>query len=170
MAKAYPNMTVRGSGGVMTPSLATTACTACQGGSPSAPVYVTQGEAPGYSVLSSSVVASDPMPIGVMRTSYNTQESNAPGYATVGPVPGRGPQAAPTAPQPAMTSSGMDFVSPPRHKRPHILSHLFGLDAFGHRREMIEAERKSDHAALRYGQTNEAVTELPASLVYGQPR
>lgn len=176
MAKAYPDMVVRSPNGSSAPVMTASNCTACQSGGTSGPVYVTQGDGagyatvnggPGYTVLSSTVMSTEPVPVGVMRASYNNREASAPGYATVGPVAKPGSGADASAAQHPVASSGPDFVSPPRHQRPHILRHLFGLDAFGHRREMMEAQSKADHAAISYGQQGRAVTDLPASLVYG---
>jgi hypothetical protein len=56
----------------------------------------------------------------------------------------------------------------PRHDRPHILSHVFGLPRFGQlSRDRVEQQR-GQHAAISYGDPNQKVTELPASMVYGQ--
>jgi hypothetical protein len=55
------------------------------------------------------------------------------------------------------------------HNRPHIISHLFGLDAIGRRgREERERRNREKHASISYQPHTGPVTELPASLVYGR--
>jgi hypothetical protein len=56
----------------------------------------------------------------------------------------------------------------PEHNRPHVIRHLFGLDVFTHGRERREERRLSQHAAIAYGQKDQSLTELPASMVYSR--
>jgi hypothetical protein len=55
------------------------------------------------------------------------------------------------------------------HNRPHVLSHLFGLDAIGHRsREERERRAREQHASIRYQPGNNPVVDLPSTMVYGR--
>jgi hypothetical protein len=177
MAQRYPGMAVRApgaSGGTFpgTPS----GCTACQAGATVAagPTYVMSGEAPGQVIVGmapgtsfagGTVLSTEPAPVGVMRTSLNAASRAAaepPGYATVGAPggPGMGPaQAVPPAPE---------IIAPSRHKRPHVLTHLFGLDALAAGHHARVAKRESAHASIAYGPLDQHLTELPASMVYGR--
>jgi len=136
------------------------------------------GEAPGYAVVGGNVAmagagapgyavvggaGAEPSPIGVAR-SLQPQWAN-PRMAAYGARPGAGgydPAVTPSSippPQDALASSGQS--------RPHIIRHLLGLPTFGaHRREQEEKARDK-HAAIAYDQPNAPVTELPASMVYG---
>jgi hypothetical protein len=52
------------------------------------------------------------------------------------------------------------------HNRPHIIAHLFNLDAIGLRsREARERQRREAHASISYNTPIQPVTELPASVV-----
>jgi hypothetical protein len=171
MAKAYPGMTIRdpNSGTYV----AGTSCTACQSGMNGTPVYPGQGDAgyasvglaPGMSLAGGTVLSTDPAPVGVMRASY--PPASAPGYAVVGTPPG----SANAAGLPGAASAvppAPEIIGGPPHRRPLVLVHLFGLDALGaHRRERLERESEK-HAAISYGQLDQNVTELPASVVYGK--
>ncbi len=125
---------------------------------------VAMAGAPGYAVVGGAAGAvAEPSPIGVAR-SMQPQWAN-PRMAAYGARPGVGgydpsvmPSSIPPA-QEALTSGG--------HDRPHIVRHILGLPSFGaHRREQEERAR-AKHAAIAYDQQNTPVTELPASMVYG---
>ena len=122
------------------------------------------GEVPGYAVVGEAMVGSEPVPVGVSK--MRTKNASDPRMAAMGGRPGSGPldpAVVPTNLPPAqaavVSSSG---------GRPHIISHLFGLPMMGaHRREREDREREK-HASIAYGQNEQAVTELPASVVYGK--
>jgi hypothetical protein len=60
------------------------------------------------------------------------------------------------------------YVSNGRN-RPHILAHLFGLDAIGRAsREDRERRVMENHASISYQPQSVQPTELPASMVYGR--
>ena len=59
-------------------------------------------------------------------------------------------------------------MSGPGHDRPHIISHVFGLPKLGKLHEERVEKRREQHAAIAYGDPNQKVTDLPASVVYGQ--
>jgi hypothetical protein len=130
-----------------------------------APGQAIVGLPPGATFAGGTVLSAEPAPVGVMRTSYLPTGPTAepPGYATVGSPAAVGGMTAGQAIPPAP-----DIIAPARHRRPHVLTHLLGLDALGaHRRERI-ARHESAHAAIAYGSTDQHVTELPASMVYGR--
>jgi hypothetical protein len=56
--------------------------------------------------------------------------------------------------------------------RPHVLGHLLGIsDIARERRERrgLKARKlREQHAAISYDENSKAVTELPASMVYGK--
>jgi hypothetical protein len=133
-----------------------------------APTMMAGGDAPGRAVVGGemmpgyAVVGGEPAPVGVMRTTFAGPAAGRPSpydrtaMGAMGPIP-----AAPT-PTGAVGET-----------RPHVLAHLFGISAM--RRDLREArevreERKREmHAATAYGsQDPAAVTELPASMVYGR--
>ncbi len=121
------------------------------------------GEVPGYAVVGEAMVGAEPVPVGVskMRT-----KGADPRMAAMGARPGNGtvdPAVVPTNIPPAQAA-----VVSSSSGRPHIISHLFGLPMVGaHRREREEREREK-HASIAYGESQQAVTDLPASVVYGK--
>ncbi len=89
-----------------------------------------------------------------------------PRTAAAMPRPGAGsydPAVVPTSvPAPPSPMAG------PGHNRPHVISHLFGLPILGkHHEERVE-RRREQHSAIVYGDPNQKVTEVPASVVYSQ--
>jgi hypothetical protein len=68
------------------------------------------------------------------------------------------------------TSMASDPVAPLGHNRPKVLSHLLGLSALGRDRSEANTRRKDEkHAMIPYGpQGAPAVTDVPASMVYGR--
>ena len=155
-------------------------CLTCQGGvvvsgpvivgDAHAPGYAVVGggatgaDAPGYAVVGETVTGPEPAPIGVSRSRQPSWADSRMG------APGARPGAAPV--DPSVVPTGMPpaqvALTGPGSDRPHIISHLLGIPKFGRvRRELEEAERKK-HAAIAYDQPNRAVTELPASMVYGK--
>jgi hypothetical protein len=59
---------------------------------------------------------------------------------------------------------------PVDHNRPHILTHLFGLDGIGKRgREERQRRAREKHASISYQPLGESrVDDLPAKMVYGR--
>jgi hypothetical protein len=176
-----------------------TRCTTCEGtvvsgpviaADPHAPGYTVvggptmmAGEAPGYAVAGGNVAMGgapgyavaggggfgagpDPSPIGVARSTQ--PQWGGPNMAAAGARPGSGgfdPAVMPSSIPPAQTA-----LAKPDHVRPHVIRHVFNLPNFGeHRRERDEKAR-AKHAAIAYDQPNAPVTEVPASMVYGNGR
>ena len=135
-------------------------------------------QAAGYVVVSSSVPTAEPMPIGVIQGRYAYQNpamppmgAGAPGMPMPGARPGPGAGAGgPGSSDPSVMPSSFapDTYTGKGRSRPHILTHLFGLDAIGrHGREDRERREQENHAAISYQPKNEQVSELPSSMVYG---
>ena len=101
----------------------------------------------------------DPAPIGTFQPRL---------AAAVPPIGPRGTLDASVMP----TSVASDPVAPMVHNRPHVLSHLLGVSAWGRdRADAKERKKEEQHAMIPYGpQGQPTVTEVPASLVYGKRR
>ena len=100
---------------------------------------------------------SEPAPIGMSATRLASAPVSAPG-------------AGPRDPAVMPTSAASDPLSLPGANRPHIISHLFGLDGFGKERSKAnERKRIQQHASISYGAATQTIDELPASVVYGKP-
>jgi hypothetical protein len=160
-------------------------CVACEAVATGTPVTVAGGAAPGravvggsvpgYAVINESVPMSEPTPIGTIQGRYAFQNQGGPAARAAQPMPG-GPQglagAGPKSSDPSVMPSSFaadPYVSNAR-SRPHILQHLFGLDALNsHKREEAERRERETHAAISYQpQTSTVVTELPTEMVYGR--
>lgn len=146
-----------------------------------APGYAVAGGAPGYSVAGGAMPSGEPMPIGTVEGRYAYQNPGA----AMGGMGGTGMPMAPGRPamgagaqgrgsgdpavMPSSYTAAPEPYLPPGRNRPHVLTHLFGLDAIGGRarEERLRREREA-HAAISYQPRNEPVTELPASMVYGR--
>jgi hypothetical protein len=133
-------------------------------GEVNAPGYAVVGgpeSAAGYAVVNGGSGGSEPAPIGVARGGMNAPaDPRMAAMARPGSYdPAVMPSSVPSAPAP---------MGGPGHDRPHILSHIFGLPKLGalHQKE-VDKER-AQHAAIAYGDQNQKVFELPASVVYGQ--
>jgi hypothetical protein len=134
-----------------------------------APGYAVVGgsaaEAPGYAVVGGpGGPTADPAPIGVAR---NAQPAWAdPRLASAGRRPGSSPY------DPAVVPSNLppaqSAMAGPGHDRPHIISHVLGLPKFGQLYRDHQDKERQKHAAIAYGESNRAVTDLPASVVYGK--
>jgi len=119
---------------------------------------VVGGAAPGYAVVGDSYPMAEPSPIGTMQ---------GPGANRM--APGMAARGAKRDPSVAAT----EFASPTPvpgtgHNHPHIIKHLFGLDAIG-KRSAQERERREreKHAMIPYGpQQAQVITDLPANIVY----
>jgi hypothetical protein len=119
--------------------------------------------APGVAVVGGSASA-EPAPIGVARSVQNPWAD--PRMAAMSRPPGAGsydasvvPSSIPAAPQ---------AMSGPGHDRPHIISHVLGLPQVGRLRREREEKQRQQHAAIVYGDPNQKVNELPASMVYSK--
>jgi hypothetical protein len=67
----------------------------------------------------------------------------------------------------ALMPTSFNPVAPQAGNHPHILQHLFGLDAIGGLgRGEMERRARERHASIAYDQKQPKVTELPASMVY----
>jgi hypothetical protein len=119
-------------------------------------------EAPGYAAVGGEVMlASEPTPISRATLTQAGASARRP---------------APNQPPSAPVDSGLmptsfNPVPPQAGNRPHVLQHLFGLDAIGSlsRREQ-ERRAREKHASIAYDQKVPKVTELPASMVYSPQR
>jgi hypothetical protein len=141
-------------------------CVACQG-LPGTGYAMTPngGGVPGYAAVGDpSMSSGEPMPIGVMRAGYRPgtpwMAPSAPGYAAVGMGGAPGPWSGAAIP------AASDPVTRPAGGRPHILAHLFGLPTAADWSGPWQEQKRSAHAAIRYGDPTQPVTELPASMVY----
>jgi hypothetical protein len=145
---------------------------------------VAGGEAPGYVVVGGTLPVAEPMPVGVIQGSYAYQGPGAGGAAAAAMaaagMPAPGPQGA-VDPRSRRTRGGSgdsavlpssysnDPYLPNDHNRPHIVRHMFGLDAIGARgRADRERRARENHAMIRYQPETEAVSELPSKMVYGR--
>lgn len=121
---------------------------------------VVGGQAPGYAVVGEQVPMSEPAPVGVVsaRLGGGMPQSNF------------GGPAAPRDTQVMTSSIAPSPVRPPGHNRPHVISHLLGIEAIGKRqRQARERAKEAHHASIPYGpQAEQVVTDLPASVVYGR--
>lgn len=129
-------------------------CTACQAGGT---VVMAPGTSSGYAAVGGMVTA-EPTPVGVVQTNYRaTPTGGAPGYASVGGMN----HAA------AVPPAGIPVGDPPRG-RAHVLAHLFGLPTRGDWTQESRARKRAAHAAIRYDDGVQKVTDLPASMVFGR--
>jgi hypothetical protein len=136
----------------------------------SAPTYVyAGGGAPGYAVVDGMVPMLEPTPIGMVQGHY-ASHSPVPGRGTMPGVP-PGPGMGPRANDPSVLPSSLTtepYVAN-SHSHPHVLRHMFGLDAIGARaRAERERRARESHAAISYQPQNQPVSELPAAMVYGR--
>ena len=123
---------------------------------------------PGFAVVGESNPASEPEPIGVMRTDYRQgpalgastsyaagrastwDGSNAPGRASTGLDPTMG-----LIPPPSLQGG----------RRSHVLRTLL-VGRFENNRR-LDRQRQA-HAAISYGDASQNAKEIPASMVYGR--
>jgi hypothetical protein len=122
---------------------------------------VAGGDAPGRAVVGAEPVmlAVEPSPVGrsTMRQAWANVRR-----------PGSNPQAKAPA-DPSIMPTSFSPVAPQTSGRPHILEHLFGVDAIGSRsRRENERRAREKHASIAYGQNEAKVTDLPASMVYSK--
>jgi hypothetical protein len=138
-------------------------------GNPGAAGYAVVGpggalEAPGYAVVGEPMPPGSPAPIGVARATQlpSADARTAAMAARAGSRPYD-----PTVAQTALPPAQVALASPARD-RPHVISHLFGLPRLGRHWEHRAERRRETHAAISYGDSNQKVTELPASIVYSK--
>ena len=138
---------------------------------------VAGGGAAGLAVAGGTIPSAEPTPIGVIQGRYAYQNPSSPmGAADLLATGGQGRPGANTGgpgssdPSVKPTSFAPDPYDPVGHNRPHILSHLFGLDAIGrHSREERERINREKHASIPYqSQPEQKVDELPSKMVYGR--
>jgi hypothetical protein len=145
------------------------ACAVCPGGVVSGPIAnggYAMADGAGYAVVGEAAPGADPSPIGVSRAGQAKWGNQR--VAAAGAHPGGGPYD--SAVVPANLPPGQVALASPEHNRPHVVSHLLGLPIAGtRRRERAEKEREK-HAAIAYDQPKQQVTELPASMVYGNKK
>ncbi|MDR3636840.1 MAG: hypothetical protein P4L84_23750 [Isosphaeraceae bacterium] len=148
-------------------------CVACREGTiVGAPVMMADGNAPGravvggvapgYAVVGGAYPLTEPAPIGTVRGPASNKTKNA--------VAGRRGKKDDSV---ATTQfSSPTPVPGTTHNPPHVIRHLFGLDAIGrHTAEELERRHREKHASIAYGpQKAEPVVDLPASVVYKQSR
>jgi len=131
----------------------------------------------GSAIIGGTVPLAEPTPIGVIQGRYAYQDQ--PGTAVVGgpPLGGRtGSGANPRGPgssDPSVMPSSFNTepYDPVGHNRPHIITHVFGLDAIErHSREANARRRDEKHASIPFQPLTEkkAVDDLPARMVYGR--
>ncbi|MEO6807976.1 MAG: hypothetical protein ABI353_02560 [Isosphaeraceae bacterium] len=157
--------------GMMMPAAPGAPCLACQAAAGAPVMIMDNGEAAGHAVISGAPVGhamagmtspmAEPAPIGVVQAGFRPASMPSPmaaGPASAYPVPNQGGRGLlPGAPTP---------VRPQPANRPHILAHLFGLETGSISRARHE-RMKAEHARIRYDDSERAVGELPASMVYG---
>jgi hypothetical protein len=133
------------------------------------PGAMASANAPGYAVVGEGGVGFDPAPIGVSRS------GQAPPYgdsrmAAMGVRPGTGRFDASITPTGAIPPAQVAVANPEHTSRAKVIAHVLGVPKFGQRhRDRAEKERQK-HAAIAYDQPGASVTELPASMVYGQAK
>lgn len=155
------------------------ACNVCQGsGVVSGPVMMVNGSAPGYAVVDGPVMmaganapgyavvggdasGAEPSPIGVSRAGQD------PRMAATGPRPGAGAYDPSVVPTSTSIPPAQVALSAPGHDRPHVISHLLGIPKIGAIRREREDKERQKHAAIAYDQPGAKITDLPASMVYG---
>jgi hypothetical protein len=160
------------------------ACAVCQGNTvvtgpvmvadAQAPGYAVVGgpgamvsaDAPGYAVVGDGIPGQDPAPIGVSRSG---QAPGGPRMAAAGARPGAaGPYDPSVVPTSAVPPAQVAIKNPDHEKRYKVIAHVLGVPKFGQRRRADEDKERQKHAAIAYDQPGAKVTEIPASMVYGQ--
>jgi hypothetical protein len=131
-------------------------------------------EAPGYARIGGGTapqpVFAEPTPIGVMQAGYRPQgqqgQYQSPGQQGPVDVLALSEARAKQKQQAANVPATMGGSPGKPRKRPHILAHLFGFDPLYRIGREREARRTSQHAAIAYGESDQIVTDVPASAVY----
>ena len=129
------------------------------------PGAMASADAPGYAVVGDGLPGQDPAPVGIYRAG---QGPGGPQMAAAGARPGGlgpyDPSVVPTSIPPAQVA----MKNPEHEKRYKVIAHVLGVPKFGQRRRAEEDKERQKHAAIAYDQPGAKVTEIPASMVYGQ--
>jgi hypothetical protein len=125
-------------------------------------------EKPGFAVVNGADPQAEPSPIGVARGGQIPWAGNRMAATPAGAGPGRGydPAVIPSSVAPAQVP-----VADPSHNRPHIIGHVLGISQIRRDIKKYREDRldnSASHASIRYDQPETAVTQLPASMVYGK--
>jgi hypothetical protein len=124
-------------------------------------------DAPGYAVVGDAPSGVDPTPIGVSRSGQ--APSGGPRMAATGARPGAaGPYDPSVVPTSAIPPAPVAMEDAEHQKRYKIIAHVLGVPKFGQWRRAEEDKERQKHAAISYDQPGAKVSELPASMVYGQ--
>jgi hypothetical protein len=128
-----------------------------------------QESAPGYAVVNGPAQGNgpapgvEPAPIGMARGAQGMPVDPRMAGAMSRPGGPYDPSVMQSSIPPAPAA-----MSGPGHDRPHIISHVFGLPKLGKLHEDRANKKRDQHAAIAYGDPNQKVNELPASVVYRQ--
>jgi hypothetical protein len=124
-------------------------------------------DAPGYAVVGDALPGQDPAPIGVSRSG---QVPGGPRMAAMGArTPGAaGPYDPSVVPTSAIPPAQVAMKNPEHEKRYKVIAHVLGVPKFGQWRRAEEDKERQKHAAIAYDQPGAKVSEIPASMVYGQ--
>jgi hypothetical protein len=125
------------------------------------PMTMTASSPPGHAVVGGAAPTYEPAPIGIVQTGFRPMAGmpNPPGPAGSSPF---NPLAAPNGP--GLGAPG----SLPGHRRPHVLARALGLSGRNRWSEAMQAQKRSDHAAISYGPSGQPPSEIPASMVFGR--
>jgi hypothetical protein len=107
----------------------------------------------------------EPSPIGMARGAHATPvDPRMPGAA---PRPGAGPYD-PSVMQSSLPPAQNALTSNPGDGHSHIVKYVKGVFGIGRIHDELDERRRDKHSAIAYGDPNQKVIELPASMVYGQ--
>jgi hypothetical protein len=120
-------------------------------------------EMAGYAVVGGGMPGAEPTPIGMARA---TQAPWVDPRMAAAPRPGAGPYD--PAVVPSSLPPGQVAMSGPGHDRPHVVSHVLRLPKVGRHWQERQDRRREQHASIAYGEKEQKVSELPASMVYGR--
>jgi len=123
-------------------------------------------DAPGYAVVGEGAQGFDPAPIGVAKAGQAQWAD--PRMAAMGQRPATGAGAYDSSVVPTSLPPAQVALAGPGHDRPRIIGHLLGIPKFGQIRRAQADQERQKHAAIAYDQTNQPVTSVPASMVYGK--
>jgi len=134
--------------------------------------------APGYAIVGGTIASSEPAPVGVVRTNYNTNDSQAGSlggsvdimhgqrHGMGGGGMGMDPRMGGNIPYAKASEMPGSIYSPNPPKRRSLLGRIIGVPDFGRRNAEMEERKRESHAMTTFG-PGSAPTELPSSMVYG---